>query len=295
MAAQSRTQSVSVIGLGNMGSALAEALIANGHRVTVWNRTASKGEPLSAAGATVAASASEAAAAGQTVVVCVTDHDASASLLLTDEVAKALRGKLLVQFSTVTAEQSRTLDHWAAENGVEYLDGSILAYPSNIRSNEGGTILYSGPRALFEANAVVLGDMNATPEFVGETVGSAAIFDKTIYAYHYAHMLAFFHGAAMCHAAGLPVDTYVRQVAEHGVSSKRRFGEMIAKRSYDNPSCAMEVEAQAYSHVVKLSEKLGVDSRFPKTVMGYFKQAIADGHGQHDLASTFEVLLKPST
>ena len=70
---------------------------------------------------------------------------------------------------------------------------------------------------------------------------------------------------------------------------------MIAKRSYDNPACALELEAAAYAHVVRLSEELVIDVAFPKMVASYFKRAIADGHGQHDLPATFETLLKPST
>lgn len=38
---------VSVIGLGAMGSALAGALLRDGHRITVWNRTTAKAEPRS--------------------------------------------------------------------------------------------------------------------------------------------------------------------------------------------------------------------------------------------------------
>ncbi|MER7078809.1 NAD(P)-binding domain-containing protein, partial [Saccharopolyspora kobensis] len=39
-------KAVSVLGLGDMGTALADALLAAGHRVTVWNRTAARAEPL---------------------------------------------------------------------------------------------------------------------------------------------------------------------------------------------------------------------------------------------------------
>ena len=42
---------VSVIGLGAMGSALVRALLRAGHRVTVWNRTSAKAEPLVREGA----------------------------------------------------------------------------------------------------------------------------------------------------------------------------------------------------------------------------------------------------
>ena len=45
---------ISVIGLGDMGSALAQTLLKNGYSVTVWNRSADKADPLMAAGAALA-------------------------------------------------------------------------------------------------------------------------------------------------------------------------------------------------------------------------------------------------
>ena len=50
MTESSEGKQVCVIGLGNMGSALAEALLTSGHSVTVWNRTTSKCDGLAAAG-----------------------------------------------------------------------------------------------------------------------------------------------------------------------------------------------------------------------------------------------------
>ena len=40
------SKNVCVIGMGNMGSTLAKALLVKGHNVTVWNRTVSKCESL---------------------------------------------------------------------------------------------------------------------------------------------------------------------------------------------------------------------------------------------------------
>ena len=45
---------VTVVGLGAMGFALARALVKDGHDVTVWNRTASRAEPLVKEGAALA-------------------------------------------------------------------------------------------------------------------------------------------------------------------------------------------------------------------------------------------------
>jgi len=47
---------VSVIGLGMMGSTLAQLLLRHGYRVTVWNRTSAKADPLVRDGAVLAPS-----------------------------------------------------------------------------------------------------------------------------------------------------------------------------------------------------------------------------------------------
>src|SRR5262249_57592647 len=61
MADESTPRRIGVIGLGKMGSALADVLLAGGFEVAVWNRTGSKTERLAKAGATPAASVLDAA------------------------------------------------------------------------------------------------------------------------------------------------------------------------------------------------------------------------------------------
>ena len=112
---------------------------------------------------------------------------------------------------------------------------------------------------------------------------------------HYGSMLAFFHGAALCHAAGFPIELYVERIEAGGTRQEIRCAEMIATRSYDNPTCALEVDAAAYGHVVRLSDEFGIDSDFPRTVARYLDRAIASGYGKQELAAVFEVLVKHST
>ena len=54
---------VGFLGLGNMGRAMAGRLVAAGHDVLVWNRSAGAADELVAAGATLAATPAEALAA----------------------------------------------------------------------------------------------------------------------------------------------------------------------------------------------------------------------------------------
>jgi len=54
---------VSVIGMGTMGSTLARLLLSNRYRVTVWNRTTAKAEPLVRQGVILAPGAASAVGA----------------------------------------------------------------------------------------------------------------------------------------------------------------------------------------------------------------------------------------
>src|ERR1700733_3330806 len=76
MTAANETALIGFIGLGSLGAPIAENLLASGHPLTVWNRTASKAEALVGKGATVVQSPREVATRGRTVVTILWD-DAS--------------------------------------------------------------------------------------------------------------------------------------------------------------------------------------------------------------------------
>ena len=64
---------VGIAGTGRMGAAIATRLLAQGHTVTVWNRTPAKLAPLVAAGAKAADTPAALAAASETVITILTD------------------------------------------------------------------------------------------------------------------------------------------------------------------------------------------------------------------------------
>ncbi len=94
---------VGVAGLGAMGGNMAARLIEVGHQVTVWNRTPEKAKPLATAGAKVASSPAELAAASEAVITMLTDGAAIGAVyngpngLLSGDV----KGKLFIEMSTV--------------------------------------------------------------------------------------------------------------------------------------------------------------------------------------------------
>jgi 3-hydroxyisobutyrate dehydrogenase-like beta-hydroxyacid dehydrogenase len=145
----------SVIGLGAMGSALARALLRSGYRVTVWNRTSSKAEPLVREGAIAAANVASAVGASRTVVVCVDNYQVTKAILDTKEVAAALAGRVVVQLTTGSPQEARDSEVWAREQGADYLDGKIFAWPRHIGTAE-AAIFVSGAESAFRSSEPLL-------------------------------------------------------------------------------------------------------------------------------------------
>ncbi|WP_169949700.1 NAD(P)-dependent oxidoreductase [Microbispora sp. H11081] len=167
---------LSLLGLGAMGGALARAWLAAGHPLTVWNRTPGRAEVLAREGARVAATAAEAVAASDLVVVCLLDHASVGEALA----AADLSGKDLVDLTTGTPEEARARARWAEERGARFLDGGVMAVPPMIgAAGSGAYVFYSGSREVFEAHEGALA-VPAGTVYTGEDPGLAALHDVAL-------------------------------------------------------------------------------------------------------------------
>ncbi|WP_169807780.1 NAD(P)-binding domain-containing protein [Actinomadura hibisca] len=98
---------VAVLGLGEMGSALAGAFLDGGHPTRVWNRTPEKADALVAKGARRAESVRDAVEAARLVVVSVKGDDTVRRLL--EPAADLLAGRTVVNLSDGTSAEVRAV------------------------------------------------------------------------------------------------------------------------------------------------------------------------------------------
>ncbi|MGZ4372434.1 MAG: NAD(P)-dependent oxidoreductase [Gaiellaceae bacterium] len=155
-----------LIGLGNMGAAIAERVLEAGFPLVVYNRTRSKAEPLEARGARIANSAGELAALCKVILTSVPDDDALEGI--TAEVAAAAQpGTVLVDMSTVSPAASARVASVAEAASVEYLRAPVSGNPTVVRSG-GLTFIVSGPRKTLEHVEPVLRAIGPTIQHVGD-------------------------------------------------------------------------------------------------------------------------------
>ncbi len=202
----SKGAKVSVIGLGSMGSALAQALLASGGQVTVWNRDQNKLKAFIEKGAAAAASAADAIAASPITVICVSDYATADKIIRTPEVTSILDGKTLIQLSTGTPKEARALDAWAQRHGASCLNGDILAWPRQIGTPE-ATITFSGHEALYKAHESTLRALGNT-DFLGADPGFSAVLFAAVLSYLAGSWIGFVHGALISEQEGFSPEKF---------------------------------------------------------------------------------------
>ena len=287
--------SVAVLGQGEMGKALARALLADGFPLTVWNRTAAKCAPLAAAGARVAESASSAIAAAQIIVVCLGDYASVSGLLHPDDVSALLSGKTVVQLTTRTPREARLGEAWASRHGIVYLEGAIQGYPMHVGTPE-GAILYAGLQRAFDSVRPVLLAMGGQATYVGERIGSAAALDLSMAGTVVpGAVLAFLHGASICEAEGAPIDLFFTLVQRHLMNglvldTMKASVDMIARRNYAYTGQGAPLDAWigGLEMVGRCVQEAGVDTVYPNTLLTFLREAAAKGSGQDEMPAVFE-------
>ncbi|UGT66391.1 NAD(P)-binding domain-containing protein [Nocardia gipuzkoensis] len=286
------TTSVTVIGLGLMGRALAGAFLRAGHPTTVWNRTTAKADQLVAEGARLAPAVGEALEAGTLTIICVTDYQAMHELLGASDID--LGGKTLINLTSGHSAQAREAARWAGQRGARYLDGAIMAVPPAIGTAE-AVILHSGPRADFEAHKPTL-DALGTVTYLGSDHGLASLYDVAGLTMMWSVLNAWLQGTALLRTAGVDAATYApfaRQMAAGVAEWLPGYAEQIDRGSFPAEVSALETDARAMTHLIEESEAVGVNAELPKLFKAMADRSIAAGHGGEQYPVLIEEFGKP--
>ncbi|MEW2353700.1 NAD(P)-binding domain-containing protein [Spirillospora sp. NPDC029432] len=289
---------VTVIGLGPMGAKMAETFLAKGHPTTVWNRTASKAEPLVAKGAVLAATPEEALAANELVVISQTDYTAMYDSI--GAAAGALKGRVLVNLSSGSPDELREAGAWAVGHGAELVAGGVMVPPPGI-GQPGAYVFYSGPEAVLDRHRdtlKVLGDIS----YVGADTGLSGLYYQAQLYLFWSTLAAYMHATAMLGSAGVGPEEFrpfaartLAELVDEGPMGYLKIlcGEMAA-RSYPGGENSLLMQAIGSAHVVEATRAAGLDTAMPEALKALFDRAVAAGHGADGLGSLYEVTLNPA-
>jgi 3-hydroxyisobutyrate dehydrogenase-like beta-hydroxyacid dehydrogenase len=204
--AKKRTK-VAFIGLGVMGTPMAEGILKAGYPLAVWNRTAERMDPLAAAGAKKAVSPEAAAKGADFVLVMVSDDAALDGVLFGEEgLSRGMkRSSLLINCSTTSPAMG-----WRAATAlrslkVHYLEAPVMGSVTAAQESR-LQVLVGGHRDDFAKAKPILEAFGKEIHYVGD-VGKAATM-RIAYSLMVAAMVqAFGECFVLVRKAGIPFET----------------------------------------------------------------------------------------
>ncbi|GGP94596.1 3-hydroxyisobutyrate dehydrogenase-like beta-hydroxyacid dehydrogenase [Actinomadura coerulea] len=281
--------SVTVLGLGLMGGALAEALLRDGRTVTVWNRSRAKAEPLVAKGAVAAESAEAAVSASPLVIVCLSVYANAEEIL-----GGAATGRTIVQLTNGTPRQARAMADRAAGLGARYVDGGIMAVPPMIGQPE-ALILYSGDQEAFEEHRETLAVLGR-PQFLGADPGLAPLFDLALLDAMYGMFAGIQHAFALVRSekvAATDFEPMATAWLTAMLGSLPEQAHAVEAGDFATTVSSVATSQMAFPGLIETSRDQGVDPGYLPAVQALLDRAVKEGHGEDGLARLITLLESP--
>ncbi len=281
------------LGLGLMGSGMAQRLIAAGFPVTVFNRNVEKTKPFAALGAHVAASPREAAAGASVVISMVADDTAARTVWLGADgaLAGAARGTICLESSTVTLGWVGELAAAAAKHGCEFLDAPVTG--SRLQAAGGElNFLVGGDPATLERVRAVLEPMSKTISHLGPVGSGARVklvnnFLCGVQIASIAEAMAMIEHSGLDRARALDV---LMQGAPGSPLVKTMVGRMT-KSDY-TPNFLLRLMAKDLGYAIAEGRRHSVELTTATAALAAFQRAIDAQLGDSDMSAIVEPLRK---
>jgi 3-hydroxyisobutyrate dehydrogenase-like beta-hydroxyacid dehydrogenase len=282
---------VSLLGLGLLGSALGERLLAAGYLVHGYDREPTCRDRAAAAGVRVVANGPELAASSPVLITCLPDGPAVHRALFEERIAAALpAGATVIDTTTCAPHEARTLAARLAEREVECLDAPISAGVPQLLAGA-AAITVGGPqetvarlRPVLEAiapNVYHLGPAGAGVE--AKLVGNLVLG---------LNRLALAEGVALAERLGLDSATLLACLRAGGAYSRvmDTKAERMLHARYDPPDARLRQHAKDVDLILALGMEAGVELPTSRLHAELLRRAAERGFGEADNAAIIEAI-----
>jgi 3-hydroxyisobutyrate dehydrogenase-like beta-hydroxyacid dehydrogenase len=286
---------IAFVGLGAMGGAMAQRLLAAGHSVTGYNRTRAKADALASKGLAVADSARAAVEGASVVLSMVTDSEALRDVALRPDgiLAGLGQGAVWAEMSTVSPTVTRMLGERVAAKGATLLDAPVSGSTVTIAQGQLSFIV-GGDAAALERIRPYLLAIGPTITHVG-ALGLAVTMKIAVNLSIGVQMLAFSESVLLAEKSGIPREKAVEAMLK-GVTASPML-------KYRGPF-VLDMPDEALFNVVlmqkdmRLALEQGRAVGVPLPATGLVHELLTGARGlglaEKDFAAVFDVLAKLS-
>jgi 3-hydroxyisobutyrate dehydrogenase len=282
---------VTLMGLGAMGSGMAQRLLDAGFELTIFNRTPERAKRLLEAGATLAETPREAVQNAEMVICIVADDNASYAVWLgpNGALGNVKPGTVLIESSTLTPAWVRELAAEAAKRNCDFLDAPVTGSKPQAEAGQ-LTFLVGGDAAVLDRARPVLKTMSRDIRYFGPTSSGAKVkllnnLLNGIQVSSFAEMLSL--------AERMGIDA---KAAAEFISTAAP-GSPIVKIALQRmtepdftPNFSVRLMAKDLAYATAEGALLSMEMPIANAARKLYETAIAEGLGAKDFCAVIEVL-----
>lgn len=269
-----------------MGLPMATNLINKGFEVTVYNRTASKCQPLIDQGATIALTPREATNGTDVVITMVSNDDSIRSIYYGEEgILDAVRsGTTVIDCSTISPELVKQLATEVNKRGAHFLDAPVTG--SSPAAIDGTLVFMVGGSADIITNQSVIFDTLGKRVLHMGPNGSGAVAKLAHNTMVGINNLALVEGFSIASKSGIPADTFLElvQLGSAGSKAADLKGRKIIDHDFTN-QFSLQLMLKDLKLASSLTDSIGVPTPMLNLAKSLFQTGQSEGFGEEDLSA----------
>jgi 3-hydroxyisobutyrate dehydrogenase-like beta-hydroxyacid dehydrogenase len=280
------SEKIAFLGLGNLGTPIAERLINSGYELTVWNRTLSKTEELAKLGAKVAETPADAITPGA-YVISVLSNDAAVEETFTKEVLEKLgNGGVHISMSTISPDTSRKLSQNHGEYGVAYVAAPIFARPEAVKTGAGNICISGNADAVAKVKPILQTLVKGIFEF-GEDPGAANVIKLAGNFMIAASMEMMAEAFTMAEKNGIPRQNIYEMLTQTLFAAPifQNYGRIVAQHAYEPAAFKLPLGLKDINLTLQTAASVNVSMPIADLLRNRFVSALAKGReiwiGEH--------------
>ncbi|MEO0376479.1 MAG: NAD(P)-dependent oxidoreductase [Cyanobacteria bacterium P01_A01_bin.17] len=286
-------KTIAVLGLGAMGSRIAQNLLKTGHQVVAYNRTAEKVQPLLNLGAVSASTPRAAAEQSDVVISMVRDDEASRAVWLSPETGAVMGLKkdgVAIASSTLTVNWTKELATEVAHRGAAFLDAPVVGSRPQAEASK-LIYLVGGETTTLERVQDILSSTSGAIHHVG-TVGQGTAMKLAVNALFGIQVAALAEIIGMLSKQGILMAKVLECLGELPITSPavKGAGSLMVAHQHA-PMFPIELVEKDFRYALELAKAVEAESPAVAAVREVFGDAIAKGHGDKNITGVVQLFV----
>jgi 3-hydroxyisobutyrate dehydrogenase len=284
---------VAVVGLGKMGLGMAARLLAGGHELRVYNRTAGRAEALVRQGARLSATPREACEGVDAVISMVADDHASQAVWLERDgilAANPRNNAFAIECSTLSHDWVMQLATRATALGLRYIDAPVTGLPEAAAAGS-LTLLVGANEDDLSAVRSLLGAFSERIIRFGP-IGAGTAYKLIINMIGAVQIASVAEGLALAERAGLNISAVADAIATSQAASPqvvRNIRRMAADDHEQNIVFTSALRLKDVEYGLRLARATGIGSPFGELAGRIYRRLCELGHDKTNESKVIEV------